>query len=77
MSTCDPEPDSVEGPAAAHTQGLTSGSSAPPVWSSPAPSARPLGRADRLTAALRLVVGGALAMAVTYGVGQLFTLATA
>ncbi len=35
-----------------------------------------LGRANRLTAALRLVIGGALAMAVTYGVGQLFTLAT-
>jgi len=35
-----------------------------------------LGRAKRLTAALRLVIGGVLAMAVTYGVGQLFKLAT-
>lgn len=35
-----------------------------------------LGRAKRVTAALRLVIGGALAMAVTYGVGQLVNLAT-
>lgn len=35
-----------------------------------------LGRSKRLTAALRLVIGGALAMAVTYGVGQLVNLAT-
>lgn len=35
-----------------------------------------LGRAKRFTAALRLVIGGVLAMAVTYGVGQLFKLTT-
>lgn len=35
-----------------------------------------LGRGKRFRAALRLVIGGALAMAATYGVGQLVGLAT-
>ena len=35
-----------------------------------------LGRGKRLRAALRLVIGGALALAATYGVGQFVSVAT-
>jgi VIT1/CCC1 family predicted Fe2+/Mn2+ transporter len=35
-----------------------------------------IGRSSRLTAILRTVIGGSLAMAITYGVGALFGSAT-